>query len=593
MTSTISASSPQPSKTPTDVGAALGVRPRSAGLRARAAIALGATCAALLACALSAGVALAAAPKVTETFESTGTEQSFTVPAGVTSLRVRAIGEGGEDGTEVFSEAPAAGGLGGVVAGQLAVTPGEVIYVEVAAPGFNGGGGMSYGGGRGGGASDVRTASLGAEGTLESRVLVAAGGGGGGGSWEEGRGGAGGDAGLFGGDGLFPEGSSQGHSPGGAAGSLGAGGAGGNASSFEGPWSGESGSLGYGGLGGDAWENPLTGGGGGGGGYFGGGGGAGQRTEHFTPYGAGGGGGGGSSYIDEEVASPSFGTASRATAPSVTISYVTPATATPSTNAIAFPGTQPLSTVSAPQTVTLTNAGGNPLAISAETFTASNPPLESDHPEDFLIDSSSCLGPIAFETSCQLRVRFVPQGTGTRTATLQIAGDIGAGPTEIALTGTGGTLPQGEAGATGAAGAAGTNGAPGATGSTGGTGPTGPVGPAGPTGPTGEAGKSGAAGPRGERGPRGLSATYVCHPRRRSNGRGSGCVVSVPSASKAAVTASLRRGGVIYARGSFSRPAASAGGLVLSAERKVPAGRYTLVLVSPTGAVSRQAVTVR
>jgi Glycine rich protein len=545
------------------------------------------TCAALLACALSAGAAFAAAPKVTETFESTGAEQSFTVPDGVTGVRVRAIGEAGEDGTDFFSEAPGSGGLGGVVAGQLAVTPGEVLYVEVAAPYFNGGGEQSFGGGRGGGASDVRTTSLGAEGTLESRVLVAAGGGGGGGSWEAGQGGAGGDAGLFGSDGVFPEGGSEGHSPGGAAGSLGAGG---KTCPFEGPWSGQDGSLGYGGYGGyggDADGNPYTGGGGGGGGYFGGGGGAGQCYEGFTPDGAGGGGGGGSSYIDEEAASPSFGTASRATSPSVTISYVTPATAIASTNAIVFAGTQPLSTVSAPQTVTLTNAGGNPLAISAETFTASNPPLESDHPEDFLIDSSSCLGAIAYEASCQLRVRFVPQGTGTRTATLQVAGNIGAGPTEIALTGTGGTLPQGETGATGAAGAAGTNGALGASG------PTGPVGPAGPTGPAGEAGKSGAVGPRGERGPRGLSATYVCHPRRRSNGRGSGCVVSVPSASKAAVTASLRRGGVIYARGSFRRPAASGGGLVLSANRKVPAGRYTLVLVSPAGAVSRQAVTVR
>src|SRR6185312_14628828 len=137
---------------------------------------------------------------------------------------------------------------------------------------------------------------------------------------------------------------------------------------------------------------------------------------------------------------------------------------------IAFPGTQPLSTVSAPQTITLTNSGGNPLEIWSETFGDSNPALASDHPEDFLIDSSSCLGEVAFEGSCQLKVRFAPQGTGARTATLQIGGDMGAGPTSIALTGTGGELPQGPQGDPGAAGATGAKGETGATGTRGATG---------------------------------------------------------------------------------------------------------------------------
>ncbi len=41
--------------------------------------------------------------------------------------------------------------------GQLPVTPGEVLYVEVAQNSFNGGGLAAEGGGAGGGASDVRT----------------------------------------------------------------------------------------------------------------------------------------------------------------------------------------------------------------------------------------------------------------------------------------------------------------------------------------------------------------------------------------------------------------------------------------------------
>jgi hypothetical protein len=62
--------------------------------RRRGAIGARAVCAALVVSLLAAGSAVAA--KVTETFESTGGEQSFVVPAGVTSVHVRAIGQAGE-----------------------------------------------------------------------------------------------------------------------------------------------------------------------------------------------------------------------------------------------------------------------------------------------------------------------------------------------------------------------------------------------------------------------------------------------------------------------------------------------------------------
>lgn len=90
-------------------------------------------------------------------------------------MRVEGIGASGGSGV-----GGASGGVGADVVGTLPVTAGEVLYVEVAAAGFNGGGSGGLNGGGGGSASDVRTIAMGSAGTLESRLLVAAGGGGGG-----------------------------------------------------------------------------------------------------------------------------------------------------------------------------------------------------------------------------------------------------------------------------------------------------------------------------------------------------------------------------------------------------------------------------
>jgi len=571
--------------------------------RWRALVTLSAACAMLVASSLAVGSA-SAASKLTETFSPAGAEQSFVVPVGVTSVRVRAIGAAGET---AFSESPfqsaAPGGAGAVVASLLPVTPGETLYVEVASRSYNGGGQPGLdGGGAGGGASDVRTVSESAPETLQSRLLVAAGGGGGGGTWFEGSGGRGGDAGSPGWEGTTSEsggccGEGSQHSAGGAAGTLTGAGAGGQRCESSAFSFGREGSFGVGGEGGEEGNAPETGGGGGGGGYWGGGGGEGS-CEFAGPFPTGGGGGGGgSSYVSEEATSTSFGLASLTTEPSVSITYATPSTATPDSSTVAFPGTQPLSTVSAPQTITLTNSGGNPLAISSETFGASNPVLASDHPEDFLIDSSSCLGAVVFEATCQLKVRFAPQGTGTRTASLQIAGNMGAGPTTIALTGTGGTLPQGPQGEPGATGAIGSQGATGSEGTKGETGSQGPAGQAGEqgkagtAGPQGPAGSQGPVGPKGAQGPRGLTATYVCHPRRRHGSYQEACFVSVRSASVSAARATLERSGVVYASGAFGGSAAHTDGLRLFAGRKVSAGRYTLVLTSKHG-THRETVTV-
>jgi hypothetical protein len=287
------------------------------------------------------------------------------------------------------------------------------------------------------------------------------------------------------------------------------------------------------------------------------------------------------------------------TAPSVSITYLTPATATPGASAVTFAATQPLQTVSAPQTITITNTGGNPLQIGGLTFAGSSSPLATDAPEDFLIGSSTCFGSIAYEESCQVTVRFAPQNEGAQTGTLRILGNMGAGATVVTLSGTGGTLPQGPQGATGAQGtegSTGAQGAQGASGAQGAKGETGAGGQAGATGPqglAGEAGKTGAIGPqgpKGERGPRGLTATYVCHPRRRKGSYKEACFVSVTVPHGAAATAKVERHGVTYASATVAR-AGGASTLVLKAERNVPAGRYILVLTGKHG-TSLETVTI-
>jgi glycine rich protein/Big-like domain-containing protein len=241
-------------------------------------------------------------------FSYTGAEQSYTVPAGVSSLSVTAIGAPGGG--------PLSGGLAAgraaVVSGIVNVAPGQVLYVEVGGSGsspvggFNGGGdsgtrnGISVDGG--GGASDVRTLPMSAGViSLNSRLIVAAGGGGSGYPAAPG-----GDAGAAGG-------SAPDSSVGGGAGTQTAGGAGGCDALQVG--CGVGGSLGIGGTGGSSGDGAQTReGAGGGGGLFGGGGGGGVLD------GAVGGGGGGSSLVPPDLGTLSL--ASLTAAPMVEITPV-------------------------------------------------------------------------------------------------------------------------------------------------------------------------------------------------------------------------------------------------------------------------------
>ncbi|MEI6565417.1 MAG: YDG domain-containing protein, partial [Verrucomicrobiota bacterium] len=211
-----------------------------------------------------------------QNFNYNGGVQTFTVPAGVTSLTIDAYGaQGANNGSS--------GGYGGRSQGTLSVSPGQVISIYVGGQsGYNGGGargtGGSWPGVNGGGATDLRVGGT----ALSNRVLVAGGGGGGGSSGSSWSAYAGGAGGLTGGGG------------GGCCGSPMAGGgtqSGGGVAGYDCGscgYGGTVGALGSGGTG-SAACNSYGAGSGGGGGYYGGGGGA--------TCGSGGSGGGGSSYI--------------------------------------------------------------------------------------------------------------------------------------------------------------------------------------------------------------------------------------------------------------------------------------------------------
>ena len=245
---------------------------------------------------------------VSEVFSFTGGVQTFTVPAGVTSLTFEALGAGG--GTGATGGNAATGGVGGKgsrATGTLAVTPGQVLTIFVGGQGgtptagFNGGGtGGNQNSGGGGGASDIRFPGA----ANADRIIVAGGGGGGGRAGCEPNtiaGGAGGN-----GDGNGFNGTNAptiGGAAGGGAGAIGfnAGAAGVGCGEFLGL----TGLNGFGPAGGNGGGGQtcccsgftsIPGGGGGGGGFIGGGGSAGTVGCSGNDKGAGGGGAGGTSY---------------------------------------------------------------------------------------------------------------------------------------------------------------------------------------------------------------------------------------------------------------------------------------------------------
>jgi hypothetical protein len=310
----------------------------------------------------------AAGETIAQDFTVAG-EHEFVVPPGINSLRTTLIGGNGAPSNGGFP-----GGTGATVTATLSVTPGEILYIEVAgngtalpsgfgSPGGYGGGGTGgdrrsfgsfIGGGGGGGASDLRTCSVSsctAASSLASRLVVAGGGGGGGnhgfskaGTPSGGVGGSAEISGTAGAAGTTGSSSLTGGT-GGRHGTASAGGSFGEPSeecvSSSGAGCPTAGSLGEGGVGGEGLGGEGSvgdggGGGGGGGGLFGGGGGGGGEGaienlggSQLLLYSAGGGGGGGgSSGVPTGVASVSsytlLATAEGAT-PSVDLGWVAPA----------------------------------------------------------------------------------------------------------------------------------------------------------------------------------------------------------------------------------------------------------------------------
>ena len=257
--------------------------------------------------ALTPGTA-SASPRTTLFSSSTPGTSTVTVPPGVTSVTITAVGgTGGSVAAGCVDQGPfvhicygGTGGAGAVVTATIAVVPSGALTVTVAR---NAGAGSGRGGGAVSGAAIANGASGGGASAVYHGLspLVVAGGGGGAGALANG-----GPAGLAG------QGSSSALAAGCSSGGAGSQKTGGSAGSCTGGTAADvtaaaPGSLGNGGNGGNTGMNgtPYFGGGGGGGGYYGGGG--------STIVG----GGGGSSFPQADVT----GLDTTAT-PSVTITYV-------------------------------------------------------------------------------------------------------------------------------------------------------------------------------------------------------------------------------------------------------------------------------
>ncbi len=244
-----------------------------------------------------------------QTFNYTGSMQTFTVPNCASSITITAYGAQGGN----------SGGLGGRAQGTLNITPGSLLYVFVGGQSNFNGGGAGAGGSNGGDMSDVRQGST----SFSNAIIVAGGGGGSFPSNGIGGTGGGGDAcvnGAGGGAGQAYVYQNTNYSGPGYAGTCGAGGAGGNGyGGFAGGGGGggltgggaggsaggygNNGSVGSAGQGGSYGPNGAcsgsNAGGGGGGGYYGGGGGANGQCQA-------GGGGGGSSWASNAMTNVSF-----------------------------------------------------------------------------------------------------------------------------------------------------------------------------------------------------------------------------------------------------------------------------------------------
>jgi hypothetical protein len=240
------------------------------------------------------------------------------------------------------------------------------------------------------------------------------------------------------------------------------------------------------------------------------------------------------------------------------VPMVPSASASPSP--LTFAATQPQETVSPPEAVNVTNAAGAnaPLEVTDVTVAGADP-------ADFLV-GRGCESPVAPGATCALQVYFVPQATGTRTATLSISTNDPAHVTlNVTLTGTGGSLP------------------------------------AGPPGPQGQTGATGPQGPVGQPGTVELVTCHTVTVKKRRHHR----IVRVKQrkcvtktlASGVRFTAGARRAGVTLTRRRLTYAVGTDGprGAVLVLRRTLWPGHYTLTVTERRGGhrvVTRTRVTV-
>ena len=244
---------------------------------------------------------------------------------------------------------------------------------------------------------------------------------------------------------------------------------------------------------------------------------------------------------------------------------------------------QPLTTVSAPREVSVTNVAARALEVVGESFTGPDA-------DDFLISASTCRGRLSGGATCKLWVRFAPSSKGEEKRDATLVLDTNATPAtyEVDLVGIAGKLPSGDPGQPGEdgdPGPAGTPGQPGPAGPAGHTGAAGAPGSSGPRGPTGQAGATGATGPAGPKGEPGAGltrATISCRPAKVRRGK-----VRVKCTLKLAVDARVRaaritlsRGGHVIARGSGL---ASHGRVRIRLPKGVRSGRIRVVTIDRSG----------
>lgn len=103
---------------------------------------------------------------------------SFTVPLGVTSMRVTVLGGGGGGGGSNGSYAGAGGGAGGFASGTLSVTPGNSLAITVGAGGVGGAAGVSAGSGGGSSFGTLLSATGGQGGQFQTATSTPGGAGG-------------------------------------------------------------------------------------------------------------------------------------------------------------------------------------------------------------------------------------------------------------------------------------------------------------------------------------------------------------------------------------------------------------------------------